>query len=42
MTNTLTYPEQPTDVETGCQTLDSILAVLEVASDFMDFYFGFF
>ena len=41
MADTLTYPEDPTQLETGCQTLDSILAVLEVMSDFLDFYFGF-
>jgi hypothetical protein len=38
MNGTLTYPEQPADIETGCDTLDSVLAVLEVLSDFFDFY----
>jgi hypothetical protein len=41
MTDTLTYPADPTQFETGSETLDSIIAVLEVMSDFIDFYFGF-
>ena len=38
MKDTLTYPDQPADLETGCDTLDSILVVLDILSEFIDFY----
>jgi hypothetical protein len=42
MKDMLTYPEDPERIETGWETLDSILAVIEVFADFLDFYFGVF
>jgi hypothetical protein len=38
MRGTLTYPEYPTEIETGSETLDSILVVLDFLSEFLDFY----
>jgi hypothetical protein len=38
MRDTLTYPQYPEEIETGIETLDSILVVLEFFSEFLDFY----
>lgn len=38
MRDSLTYPEYPEEIDTGSETLDSILVVLEFLSEFVDFY----
>jgi len=38
MRDTLTYPEYPAEIDTGSESLDSILVVLEFLSEFLDFY----
>jgi hypothetical protein len=38
MRDTLTYPEYPVEIDTGNETLDSILVVLDFLSEFLDFY----
>jgi hypothetical protein len=38
MRDTLTYPEYREEFDTGSETLDSILVVLEFLSEFLDFY----